>query len=220
MKSNEDEINKELYDLIDLDMPYLIKRAIEKGADINITDINGRTPLFTAVLHNKVEALKCLLQAGANPDQKDNPGDVPLLHAIRYDDSDELTKLLLENGANPNIVGDKGNTPLHLAVIERKVGMVKLLLDKGASVDAQNDKGQKPADYNKDTMFSKCSPKIAELFDDHYQYSGGKAVKSAKNDATAPNNDATAPAEITFDESNDEVSNAGDGNKCGCCDIM
>lgn len=44
----------------------LIEMLISKGADIEATDINGRTPLYVAIEENNIEAAKSLLSNGAN----------------------------------------------------------------------------------------------------------------------------------------------------------
>lgn len=44
-----------------------INRLIAKGADVNGTNRYGMTPLLTAVSYHNVDAVKALLEAGADP---------------------------------------------------------------------------------------------------------------------------------------------------------
>ena len=47
---------------------------IKAGANLNITDSSGETPLIAAVHRRNVPILRLLLEKGANPDRTDNSG--------------------------------------------------------------------------------------------------------------------------------------------------
>jgi ankyrin repeat protein len=51
-----------------------VKAMIARGADVNIRDRLGRTPLFNAVLSGNVAIAKALVRAGARTDVKDRSG--------------------------------------------------------------------------------------------------------------------------------------------------
>ena len=51
---------------INLDSPEIIKNLLDKGVQIEGTDINGKTPLIRAIDDFKVAAAKVLLEKGAN----------------------------------------------------------------------------------------------------------------------------------------------------------
>src|SRR5271157_3491225 len=55
-----------------------IRRYLDKGGDINSTDSGGNTPLIIAVLFNKKEIAKMLLQNKADPNVRNSIGDTPL----------------------------------------------------------------------------------------------------------------------------------------------
>ena len=98
------------------------------GADPNITDFLGRTPIHSSNL----DKTKILLKGGADPNAQDIDGLTPLQYA---GNSPEKTKLLLETGADPNI-GDKVNhRPLHDT---RSLKQTKLLIEAGADVNIRN----------------------------------------------------------------------------------
>lgn len=64
-----------------------IKLLIENGADIDATDINGRTPLMMASsskTDSDLETVKLLIECGADINAKDNYLYTPLLMALRY----------------------------------------------------------------------------------------------------------------------------------------
>ncbi len=57
---------------------YLVKLLIDKGADVNICNGDGDTPLHLAVLRRNVEMVDCLLKHGARLDIKNKKGETPL----------------------------------------------------------------------------------------------------------------------------------------------
>lgn len=91
---------------------------IEKGADINLLDKEGNSPLhlannlqITQELHSMstVECTKILLEKGANTKIKNNNGDTPL-HILHV--PIEKTKLLIEHTDLFHEINNNQNTPL------------------------------------------------------------------------------------------------------------
>ena len=60
-----------------------IRCLLDAGADINIQDKNGATPLHRAVRTRCAAAVKCLLEAGCNPTLRNNPGSTPFHLAVQ-----------------------------------------------------------------------------------------------------------------------------------------
>ena len=52
----------------------ITKFLIDSGFDVNTSDDGGWTPLITATFKKKVDFIKLLLQAGADPNAKNNKG--------------------------------------------------------------------------------------------------------------------------------------------------
>ena len=81
----------------------------------NVVDSWGHTPLHYVAWRGHVDAIKLLLENGADPNVRDVNGWTPLHYAAKYCRLEEAI-LLLDWGADPNARDDSGKTPLHYAV--------------------------------------------------------------------------------------------------------
>ena len=116
---------------------------LSRGANPNIQDNNGNTPLHAAVHSNNKKIVRLLLTHGANPNIQDYFGDTPLHIVVKEDGyRDEIVRLLLNHGANPNLQGLYGWTPLHGALVNNKVLVTELLLARGANPNIRDDHGR------------------------------------------------------------------------------
>lgn len=85
---------------------------------------------FRAINMEDAIAVRGFLQAGINPNAKNDKGETALTFAVQYKDA-KVAKLLVEQ-ADLNLRDDNGNTPLFVAVKNEKEDLFDLLLDKGA----------------------------------------------------------------------------------------
>lgn len=78
-----------------------VREAISTGADVNAWDEHGMTPLLSAVFIGNVDAVRLLLEAGADPNraQRDDPTATPLWHAREDFGLHEIAQLLERAGA-------------------------------------------------------------------------------------------------------------------------
>ncbi|MEB3103039.1 ankyrin repeat domain-containing protein [Ferviditalea candida] len=117
-----------------------VEEALQRGANPNDKDVFGQTALTQAVMMNRTDVVKKLIEAGAALDLQRNDGYTPLMLAT-IDNRPPIVKLLLDAGANPNIEEHQGNTALILAVdniIHRETQSTyipELLLSAGADVN-------------------------------------------------------------------------------------
>lgn len=85
---------------------------------------------FRAMNMEDAVAVKGFLQAGINPNAKNEKGETALTYAILNKDP-KITKLLVEK-ADLNLRDDNGNQPLFVAIKNKKDDLFDLLLEKGA----------------------------------------------------------------------------------------
>ena len=77
-----------------------VRILLEHGADPNLADEIGRTPLATAVINNNLKVVQELLDHHADANKPDNDGAPPLQFVCSGDIGAEIKALLLKAGAN------------------------------------------------------------------------------------------------------------------------
>lgn len=91
-----------------------IKDLLYAGADPNIDndDFYGQTPLHYAI-HDDIEIIILLLEAGADINTRDNLEQTPLHYAVdsRYTPDMNVIKLLLASGADITALDEDDRTP-------------------------------------------------------------------------------------------------------------
>ena len=139
-----------------------VDMLLEHGADIDLPDPDGVSPLQVAIMNANWDLAKRLIEAGADVDQWDIFGEAPLFTAVgqrqridgghaSIDEPNEtkgidIVRLLLEHHANPNMqlffkpanvrggtaTLTRGSTPLIRAAANDDKEVVNLLLANGA----------------------------------------------------------------------------------------
>jgi ankyrin repeat protein len=111
---------------------------------LNAKDFDGNTPMYLACQNGNDSIIKQLLDAGADPNIKNNTWNVPLSHPCYLGVSSTI-KLLLAAGANPNIHNQDAQTPLHLTMIGRpRTEDIDWLLAFGADPNHADSYGDTP----------------------------------------------------------------------------
>ncbi|KAJ9156533.1 ankyrin [Pleurostoma richardsiae] len=104
---------------------------------VNVPDTHGYTALHWAVWQGHgvtwdgTEAVKPLLDAGANVNVKD-ARDMTPLHWAAADGQNAIIRLLLDAGAELNCLDTYGQTPLDFAYFRGREDTARLLMDLGA----------------------------------------------------------------------------------------
>ena len=87
-----------------------------KGANPDIADKKGITPLQIASNLGFIEGVEALLEAGARVDQSNAAGETPLISAIHRRDV-PMIRLLLDKGANPDRNDNSGRSARDYAAL-------------------------------------------------------------------------------------------------------
>ncbi|KAF2621327.1 ankyrin, partial [Macroventuria anomochaeta] len=126
---------------------------LEHGADINATNRQGHSPLYTACKHNRLDVAKLLLSRGAdvNAIVRDEHWLSLMFLVIETYWHDcggalsprlQLADLLLGHGADVHAATKDGTTVLHKAVQFIDAALVRHLVERGADVHATTAAGQ------------------------------------------------------------------------------
>jgi len=97
-----------------------IRKALEDGENIDLTNVNGWTGAMFAVAFNNIRILQELIEFGINLNIPDNEGFTPLMRAAQ-DNNIELVDVLLSGNANPLIETPTGATAFSLAGGRKRV---------------------------------------------------------------------------------------------------
>ena len=103
-----------------------IEQLLLKRANVNKINTEGETALTFAILQNKLDVAKLLLDCGARPNLENEKQISPLILAIKHDNI-EAVKLLLEFGANSQQIY-KEKSPLEISLQEKKYSIAKEIL--------------------------------------------------------------------------------------------
>lgn len=123
------------------DSPLIVKILLENGADVNLQDRDGKTPLMSVNYWGSTEISKLLIESGADVNLKDKCGTTALMQKCQ-DALHDSAKLLIDAGADVNAKNNKGQTALMLACIKgRYNNSIYLLLENGADINAQDNQG-------------------------------------------------------------------------------
>jgi len=137
------DLQKQLITAITENNLSTIKNAVTNGANLNVKDSFGSTPLHIAVQSKNLEIVKYLVDQKANVNSKDNSGNTSLHTAIRSG-SLEIVKYLIDQKANINSKDNSGSTPLHTAIWSKNLEIIKYLTEMKARINAQDKNGNTP----------------------------------------------------------------------------
>ena len=93
-----------------------VRFLLQRGANPNIADRNGVTPLQIAAQLGFIEGVERLIQGGAQLDVVDSTGETPLIAAVHRRDA-AMVELLVANGANPDRTDNSGRSARDYAAL-------------------------------------------------------------------------------------------------------
>jgi ankyrin repeat protein len=117
-----------------------VKRLLSEGADPNLANRFGYTPLHEAAIARNAEMLELMLDAGGDANATFGEGETVLMTAARAGDADSVHALLAHGGLPDTTEKWHGQTALMWAAIDDHADVVRLLIDAGAEVDRASTK--------------------------------------------------------------------------------
>ncbi len=123
---------------------------LDRGANLEVRDKYGSTPLLYAAGYGETAVVKLFLDRGAKVDETNSNGRTALIAAacncpiVDMPDTADSVRLLLDNGADIEAKDKQGETALMAAALWGRTWIVKILLDRGSQIEARNNEGYTP----------------------------------------------------------------------------
>ncbi|XP_026867398.2 ankyrin repeat and SOCS box protein 2b isoform X2 [Electrophorus electricus] len=114
-----------------------------KPTSVDKRTLQEQTALLIATDRKHLECVKCLLEAGADPDISNKNKETPLYKACQQGSID-IVRVILAFGGSVNQRCYRGWTALHEAVRHGSPELCETLLQAGAAIDAPNAHGITP----------------------------------------------------------------------------
>lgn len=120
-----------------------VRKALEKGADVDVHDNYGCDALCLAIENDApLDLYTLLLAKGASVSSRDNYGRTALLRALAYRRKPALISLLLEKGADASARDNSGDTVYFAAVRSGKLESLDAVLAAGAKPELETSRGE------------------------------------------------------------------------------
>jgi uncharacterized protein len=117
---------------------------LQKGANPNLADKQGTTPLMLATQLNFIDGIDWLVKKNAQVDQTNRAGETALILAVQLRNS-EAVRTLLKAGANPDKRDSRaGYSAREYAKQDGRAGAIVSIIDTHGKTDA----AKKPADLD------------------------------------------------------------------------
>lgn len=113
-----------------------ISFLLAKGADPNIRDAKGQTPLVVAANLGFVEGMELLIAGGARVDEPNSTGETPLISAVHRRDV-AMLRVLLKAGANPDRADSSGRSARDYAKLDRNDNLIEEINTNAKKTDSK-----------------------------------------------------------------------------------
>ncbi len=122
------------------DIVWLVYLA-NKGANPNVADNRGVTPLMVASQIGFFEGVDALIKAGARVDTPNEAGETPLITAVHRRDT-QMMRVLLQAGADPDRADNSGRSAREYAELEGRNGPLLAEIERSARSASGRNSGE------------------------------------------------------------------------------
>ena len=142
-------------------------KLIDAGANVNIRDVDGSTPLHRAVEGvaqkgpGEPDLLRHLLKNGAMPNARNNRGETPIMTCLQawpgtffewgtkgsQNPFNHFIEILIESGADLALKDMRGQTVAMIAAAKHNHFSLMNLIGRGAKVNEQDNQGNNVMHY-------------------------------------------------------------------------
>ena len=125
-----------------------VYQMISQGANIDIKDNTGRTPLLNAIVAGQIEIVSILLAKGANVNHEDNKGSTALILACE-NNYPVITEMVSKYGADFQHKNNEGFSALMISSLHGRDDIVAQLVSAGATKGFAKDSDGNSLDIKK-----------------------------------------------------------------------
>lgn len=187
----------------------LVAALLDAGANANVTNNYGSSPLTEAVKLGDVQLVRALLEAGADPNSPNQDNQTALMLAAHIG-SLAIAEMLIEQGANVNAVETfRGQTALMWAASENHPEVAELLIAHGAdtSIRAVHDDWPRQMTSEPRAQFRQTGGLTALLYATRSGcYRCAVAIVEAGADINQPNPDGITPLINAIDNKSFDIA--------------
>lgn len=117
------------------------KYLVEKGADVNLQDSKGVSPvMFAIIAFDDADLLEFLVKKGADLKHRDMKGNTVLTGEVAMGKKPAV-EFLLKHKVDPDEANSHGFTPVMVSILTNNPEMLKILLKAGADIAKPHPKG-------------------------------------------------------------------------------
>jgi ankyrin repeat protein len=118
----------------------MLKEFIDARYDLETRDAKGYTALILSTYHGHANAVRLLIDAGANPCAADQRGNTALMGAV-FKGELAISRMLMKAACDPNHRNNAGQTPAMYAALFGRVEVLKGLVAQGADLRMTDNAG-------------------------------------------------------------------------------
>ncbi|SPR12432.1 ankyrin repeat domain-containing protein [Orientia tsutsugamushi] len=123
----------------------IVKLMLDSGADPNVQNMYGATPLHFAIVDNcNVDIIYLLLDKNANINAQNKNGSTPLHNAAFHGRNSIIMQIISNSAADIDLQDNDGQTLLHIAAQNCSQDLVEFLLDRKANIHITDKSGKTP----------------------------------------------------------------------------